>query len=258
MCYRLRTLLIVLALGPSLVQAAEWGDLTMRFVYFGDPPKPKSLETETGGAFCGAKRLVDESLVIDQSDRGIANVLVWLLRDGADVPVHTSYSTLASSAVKIVSRDCRIEPRIAVVQTAQKLHWSNDDPIGHGLKCNLIKNDPFDTLLQSGTSWERQFEKPESQPAPLMCNIHPQMRAYLFIHDSPYASISDSHGRLTIRSMPTGQRTCIMWHEKVGLKTTPLSTSDVAQWSGGRLTLAVKSGLNDLGEIKLTPEMFRP
>ena len=93
-------LMVVVGLASTMALANEWGDLSMRFAYDGEPPRPQPIKLIKDAEFCGGKQLVDESVLVNAGDHGLANVLVWLLNVDAALPVHPSYAA-DEQAVKL-------------------------------------------------------------------------------------------------------------------------------------------------------------
>lgn len=51
----------------------------------------------------------------------------------------------------------------------------------------------------------------------VLCNIHPEMEAYIVVKDHPYSALTDSRGRFQIRAPPPGQYKVELWHPRAGL-----------------------------------------
>jgi hypothetical protein len=67
---------VLLALGASGSVADEkWGNVTMRFVLDGDAKPPIPVKVKQDPKICG-EEVLDESLLVNPKDRGIANVVV--------------------------------------------------------------------------------------------------------------------------------------------------------------------------------------
>jgi hypothetical protein len=45
-----------------------------------------------------------------------------------------------------------------------------------------------------------------------LCNIHPDMLAYVFVSQNPYYAVVDASGRYEIRNVPPGQYTLSIWN----------------------------------------------
>jgi hypothetical protein len=49
-----------------------------------------------------------------------------------------------------------------------------------------------------------------------MCNVHPWMRAFVFVFASPYYAVTNTAGDFKLRNLPPGTYTIEAWHEKYG------------------------------------------
>jgi hypothetical protein len=242
--------------------AAEWGNLTMRFVYDGPPPPAKAIAAAAGPAAvgCGAGPFVEERLLVDAKDKGVANVCVWLLRTQGDKPppVHESYDKSAKDRVTMTNKSCRFEPRILVVRTTQTFIGANADPTGHNMKADFFNpgNLGFNETIPAGGQMTKQIPRPEAAPTSVNCNIHGWMGGFLLIRDDPYAAISDAHGKLTLTNLPAGEWTFVVWHES-GYVTKAKQGGKPQDWGrNGRVKIVIKPGDNDFGEYLLPPEEF--
>ncbi len=87
-------------------------------------------------------------------------------------------------------------------------------------------------------------------PTPVTCNIHPWMKGYVVAKDNPYMAVSKPDGTFEIKDLPGGELEFQAWHEKSGYLATP-------DWGKrGIFKYTIKEGDNDLGTIKLSPELF--
>jgi hypothetical protein len=253
------TVFIVLSIGGcAQVLGGEWGDLHLRFTYDGEPPGPRALVVDKDVAVCGKTKLLDESLLVDKEARGIANVVVMLLKptDG-DVPVHESYEKTAKEPAKIVSRNCRFEPHVLVMRTTQPLILDNPDPIGHIPRLELLSNPPTSALISAGGPIRLDLRNEEPSPVRLECSIHPWMSASVIVRGNPYASASDKQGDVTLKSVPAGEWTFRIWHERAGNVKQVHQGEKVRDWPRGRMKLTIKPGKNDIGEFKIPADAFK-
>jgi hypothetical protein len=245
------TLAFSFALSSS-APAADWGHLKMRFVYDGEPPRPKVINRK----FLGP--LLDESLLINEQDRGVKNVCVWVLPTGDQpLPVHPDYDKPAANKISMTIRAGILTPRIGIIRTTQTLVVANAEAFGYNVKVDPFNNEPFNVLLAAGNSFECRFAAPERTPTALSCSIHPWLNGYLFIRDNPYAALSNERGQLMIKSLPAGDWTFVMWHELTGFMKKAAREATPVDLQRGRVALIITSGDNDLGEIKLAPEQFK-
>lgn len=49
----------------------------------------------------------------------------------------------------------------------------------------------------------------------LLCNVHPEMEAYIVTLQNPYFTVSEKDGSYTIKNVPAGKHTLKIWHEKL-------------------------------------------
>jgi len=269
MRYHLRTLLIVLAVFSAAlnrcaaeddrdareqeVDSAQWGELEMRFVFDGDPPKPKLI----ANAF-GAPLGVDESLLVNAKDRGIANVAVWLRHDSGsgELPVHPSYRKSAAKVVAVGIVGDALVPRVTTLRTTLEITITNADPHGHNILAHVFNNAPFNHLLHAGESIQGQFPKPEALPMRLGDVIHPWLEGYIHVSEHPYHAVSTANGTLLISNVPKGKWTFVVWHERAGYVKEAAVGRNPVKWERGVFHLDIRSGRNNLGEITLGPRIF--
>jgi hypothetical protein len=251
------TWLVLFAGNSAFAVAAEnWGDMSIRFVYDGKAPNPERVAV-AGAAGCGAP-VVQDSLVVDPKDHGVANVFVWLFRkSGSPEPaVHPNFAKSAKDKVLMTNAKCQFVPHAAILRTSQTLVQANADAVGHNMKMDPFNNIPSNVIIAANGKVPRTFDAAESTPFKVECGIHPWMNGFLLVREDPYASISDKNGKLTIKNLPTGEWTFIAWHEKAGyVSKATLGGKEVA-WKRGQFTLAIKPRNNDLGEAKLKPDLF--
>jgi len=239
----------------EILDSVNWGDLKLRFVYDGVPPQPKVIAKAFGPPLG-----LDESLVVNPKGGGIANVAVWLRRDPETgrLPIHASYAKSATGDVALACIGDALVPRVTMLRTTQKLVITNLDPHGHNIKSAALSNNKdFNHLLDAGESVRLDFLNPESAPARIDDSIKTWLTGYLHVRDNPYFAVSNGSGEVTMTKVPKGRWTFIVWHEWAGyVKQATLGGKAVA-WERGRVTLDIQSGQNDLGEIKLAPQIFR-
>lgn len=247
-------LISAVLLASSSLSAAEWGDLKLKFVYDGSAPAATPINVNKDPQFCGQFGLVDESLVVNKENGGIANVIAYLYtRSGPKPEVHPDYAAAASAKVVLDNNKCRFEPHVLLLQTTQTLVMKNTDSVGHNTNYSTFTNPPQNILIPSGGEVEQTLSEPERLPAKVACNIHPWMTSWLVVQDNPYAGVSDKDGELVIKNLPVGKWTFQFWQEAGGYVAKVKQGGKATEWSRGRLEVTIKPGMNDLGEIKYKP-----
>ena len=66
-------------------------------------------------------------------------------------------------------------------------------------------------LIQSSFFLDRSF-----LAIPFMCNVHPWMRAFVFVFAHPYFEVTSKAGEFELKGLPPGTYTIESWHEKYG------------------------------------------
>ncbi len=237
-----------------------WGHLKGKFTLSGALPSASALQITKDQEVCGKHNLVDESVVVNAENKGVANVVVHLYvgrGDTAPTP-HDSYASSQATPVVIDNNQCRFEPHVRVLQPGQTLLIKNSDAVGHNTKIDSVDNPAFNQTLPAGAEIEHQFGGVERRPAGVSCSIHPWMRGWLVIQDTPYAIVSDANGEFEISNLPSGNWTFQVWHEKAGAIAKPTVDGKPANWSKGRFEVTIQADeTTDLGHVELAAALFK-
>ncbi|MCA9167976.1 MAG: hypothetical protein KDB23_09925 [Planctomycetales bacterium] len=250
----LRFLTILLAAaGSASVARADWGTLTGQFVLDGAAPAATPVNVTKDEAFCGKHGLVDESISVNSSNNGISGIIVFLSVDrGKKAPTpHPDYESTATAEVRIDNKNCRFEPHVVLLRTGQTLVVGNVDPVGHNSKIDTIKNPPINPIIPANQTIQQVFGKEERLPCSISCSIHPWMKGWVVIKDSPYMAVTDADGKFEIKNLPTGKFKFQAWQESPGYITSVSVGGKKTKWSKGTFEQEIKAGDNDLGEIKV-------
>jgi len=238
--------------------AAEWGNVKGQFLYDGDPPKPAKLRITKDEEECCKHDLVDESLIVNRENHGLKNVVIYLyLGRGDTVPVHDSYIATGKQERKLDNLACRFDPRVVLLWKSQTLRIGNSDPIGHNALIDTRKNPPINVTIPSGGSFKHSFQLQEREPVPVSCSIHPWMRGWVLVRDSPYMAVTDKDGKFEIKNLPVGQWEFVCWHEKASFLTEVVRAGKRAEWKRGRVQVRIKGGDNDMGAVTVRPTQFK-
>lgn len=249
----MRTWVICLATGLLFLLRsggnAEWGDVDMTFVYDGKPPEPKHF---IGGRPGGP--LLDKTWVVDKKG-GVKNVVIRLLPEKDVVlPIHPDFDKAKGTIATIDIVNSYFEPHVTIKYTNQNLVINNRDPFAHNVDGTLFKNKSFNILIQANAKVLLDAEKDElnqheNAGMPLSDNIYPGMSGYLFIHSHPYAEVSDELGKITLKNVPAGEWTFVMWHEAVGYIREGNLDGTATKWPKGRIKVKVERKLNTVGTV---------
>lgn len=235
-------------IAPALLGAAdEYGTIKGRFVLDGAipelPPKMKKGNPAAKDAVCMAQDIPDESLVVDEKSKGIANIFLYLPKA---TKIHPDLKSSKEKSVTFDNKECRFVPHGLFVRTDQVVKVISSDPINHNTKTNPLRNEGINQSISNASKDGVPYKNPraEKQPIPVECSIHPWMKAYWLILDHPYAVVSGPDGSFTLDKVPAGNHEFAVWQERSG-------------YLDRKLKVTVKPGETaDLGEIKIPVAKF--
>lgn len=250
----------LLAFSPSvLADNCEWGHLSGRFLYDGEPPPAKVLPVPVSErAKVGGKSVHDESLIVSE-DGGVANIFIWLRPAiGVKPRTHPSYEASDQDAIELMARDLRLQPHALILRTSQTLRFRHaDERVGYNLKFNAFNNAPFCGLVSAGQTTGIHFGESERSPIDISCNIHPWIHGRMLVLDHPYAAITDREGRFKIQNLPVGTWDFVALHEKSGYIKQPKVAGKQVEWKRGTFQHEVTAGDNVLGDILIAAAEFQ-
>lgn len=244
---------------PPVEIAEGWGSLKGRFKIEGGVSTASKLTINKDMDVCGKHDLRDETIVVNKSNGGISGVVVWLYtKRGDDSPkVHPSYDESENSEVVLDNLNCRFEPHVCLLRTSQTLVVKNSDAVGHNTKIDTQANPAVNRTIPSGADMKQEFETSERLPAGVSCSIHPWMKGWLVVQDSPYCAVTDADGNFEIKNLPSGNWTFQFWHEGAGYIQEPIVNEKSQEWKKGRAELTIQgSETLELGEIKIAASAF--
>ena len=238
------TLLIVATLAQ---EASAQGTLKGRMVYDGKAPKPAVLKVEKDGKFCGQFMLKSEQLVVNPKNGGVKNVAVYLhvSRTGKKPPI-TAAAKKRPADARIDNQNCRFEPRLIAMTVDQTLTICNQDTIAHITKIDTIDNLEVGVvtspIIPSGKSRKFKFDVEESLPLPVSCSIHPWMKAYVLVKETPYFAVTDADGNFEIKDLPPGEWTFRFWQERTGYVDKVKFDGKATTWKRGEKRIKIVAG----------------
>jgi hypothetical protein len=267
----MRKLFALALLGLVPIVAARAGDedkyttVKGRFVWDkanGAPPVRSTIKPTKDEEVCAKdKDFMTEDWVVSAKTGGIKNVVVWLAPDpkpgGAkqrDLPpfkkedIHPTLVKPAKPGVEIDQPCCRFIPHVMAAQEGQTMTIKNSASVPHNAKWTSRENGEINPLIPSGGQFQVQAPlKAERFPINVECSIHPWMKAYVWVFNHPYFSVTDEDGNFEIKNVPVldGKLRIIAWQEN--------------GFSGGREgrmgePISAKPKSTELGDIKFKSE----
>ncbi len=195
----------------SPVDLSTAGSVRVEVLYDGPVPTPREISMQSAPQ-CAAmhpEAILDPSLVVNGGR--VKNALVWV-KSGLE---GHSFSA-PPAAVVIDQKGCMFEPRVVGVMVGQAVEFGNSDPEPHNVHGHpqVVRGWNF-MLARKGSSRQLTFDKPEVG-IPVVCDIHPWMRAYVGVFPHPYFAVTSEAGEAVFERLPPGQYRVAAWHEVLG------------------------------------------
>ncbi|HEX9145319.1 MAG TPA: plastocyanin/azurin family copper-binding protein [Candidatus Binatia bacterium] len=127
----------------------------------------------------------------------------------------------ASKAKAVIDqKDLKFIPRVLAVMVGKTVDFPNHDKTFHNV-FSTSEAKKFDLgLYPSGQSRSVNFDKPGI--VKILCNVHPNMEAYVVVKAHPYFSVPDDRGNYSINGAPMGKYRIEVWHPQFGVKNVPV------------------------------------
>lgn len=127
-------------------------------------------------------------------------------------------------------------PHVMVVQQGTTVDFLNSDTVAHNVFWPSIGGDKKATK-NLGT-WpkgeKKSFAFDKAGVVPLLCNVHPDMAAYIVVSPTPYFAETDDSGAYKIKDVPDGSYTVTAWHEGAKNQSKPVTVA-----GGGKADFAL-------------------
>jgi len=231
-----------------------WATLKGRFVYDGTPPEMQAYDVKGDDqATCsrGGKAPLQETLLVDSSTRGIANVVIFIRKASR---VHESAQP-NDEKVTFDQKECVFLSHVTAMTVGQTLSIMNSDPVGHNTKIDGRKN-KFNQSVPAGGTLPFKPQKEEAMPVDVACSIHPWMKSYLLPRENGYFAVTGKDGSFEIANVPAGEVLEFqVWHESSsssagGLVLTSPEAKELKWSKKGRFKIQLTE--NEEKELNIT------
>lgn len=196
----------------ATVDPATAGSISGIVSFDGKPPQYRAIDMSAEPA-CVKEHPdpVYPPVVILGPHGELANAVVYI-KSGLGA---YRYDTPTDPAV-LDQKGCMYVPRILAFRTHQPFEIKNADPVTHNVHPIPRENKSWNRSLAAN---EAPFitNFPHAELAiPVVCNIHPWMRAYIFVFDNPYFEVTSKTGAFELKNVPPGAYTVEVWQERFG------------------------------------------
>ena len=196
--------------GPlPTVDSSTVGSIRGTVTLAGLPPLFKPIDMSQSSACVQANPMPVVPPIVVVGDRGaLANVVVYVKGGLGRYKFSTS-----TNPVILSQKNCMYEPHVMALMTGQPMAVENNDPTMHNVHPLPRHNRQWSSSQPAGSAALRStFERPEFA-MPVLCNVHPWMRAFVFVFDHPYFAVTSTDGTFVLAGLPAGNYTIEAWHE---------------------------------------------
>jgi len=128
-------------------------------------------------------------------------------------------------------RGLQFNPHLLVVQQGTTVEFQNSDSVQHNAFWPSIGGDK--KAGHNLGTWpkgeKKDFKFDHAGVAPLLCNVHPEMSAYIVVSPSPYFAETDDSGAYKIDNVPDGTYTVTVWHEGAKPQTKSVNVASATK-----------------------------
>ncbi|MBX3421013.1 MAG: methylamine utilization protein [Pirellulaceae bacterium] len=264
--YRALAKLLAACIACCLLQASgpwavgqDTATLRLKIVVDGQVPVAKKLDN-INDAFCAENPIVSDALIVGPGG-ALKNFAVIFDEEKSKLKVPADMLKAPEASHVLDNVKCMFEPKVIVARSGQTISVKNSDNTGHNANFQFFNNPATNFLVPAGQSKDYVLKPNLIEPTamPVVCNVHPWMKAFVIVKQHPYVGVTNEEGILEIGSLPVGSGAVFrLWHEASGaIAEIKVDGKTVKLTRGNRWELDLKPGLNDVGEIKLDAKLFK-
>ncbi|HEY6306802.1 MAG TPA: carboxypeptidase regulatory-like domain-containing protein [Candidatus Angelobacter sp.] len=118
-------------------------------------------------------------------------------------------------------------PHVIVVPVGSTVDFLNSDSVAHNVFWTNINGDK--KLGHNLGTWpkgeKRNFKFDNPGVVPLLCNVHPEMSAFVVVVPTLLYATTDASGAYTIQNVPNGAHKVGVWHEGMKQQSKQVTVS---------------------------------
>jgi plastocyanin len=139
---------------------------------------------------------------------------------GKTFPAPTQHVTIDQKGLMFV-------PHITAVEQGTTVEFLNSDSVAHNVFWPSISgNKKLGHNLGTWPKGQRQsFKFDNPGVVSLLCNVHPEMAAYVIVSPTPYFAETNAAGEFKIENVPDGAYSVTAWHEGAKNKSNPVKVA---------------------------------
>jgi plastocyanin len=117
--------------------------------------------------------------------------------------------------VAVDQRKMNFVPRVTVVLQGTTVDFVNSDSVAHNVYWPSVGGNK--KLAHNLGTWpkgdKKSFQFTDLGTAALLCNVHPEMSAFVVVVPTPYFAVTDADGLFEMKDVPPGTYTLKTWSE---------------------------------------------
>ena len=128
-------------------------------------------------------------------------------------PANPSNVAISSEPAKINQVNKTFTPGVVAVRVGQVVEFHNGESLLHNV--HMINFDSGNTLFNTAmpvVGMVYRFTPEEAGVYAVLCDVHPEMEAYVIATDSPYYTVAAEDGSFEMAQVPTGSYTLRVWN----------------------------------------------
>lgn len=134
--------------------------------------------------------------------------------------LETRDSKLKTIKAVMDQRDMKFTPRVLPVVVGTTVDFPNHDKTFHNV-FSTSEAKKFDLgLYPAGKSRNVAFDK--AGVVKILCNVHPNMEAFIVVKSHSYYAATDAHGNYRLNGVPLGKYRLEVWHPELEVRTVPV------------------------------------
>ncbi len=197
----------------QVIEVADGGTITGTVSYSGDKADP-ILTIDKDPSVCdhaGHGTRPAGAIAVDKSG-GLVNAVVRIkeISKGAE---------FSPADPQIDNTVCSFSPLVQLAKSGQYITAKNSDPVLHNTHLFLhqgSKNLGNIALPNAGQTAKKPLRK--AGLVDVKCDAHKWMRAFIWVSDHPYIAVTGKDGSFSLKDVPPGTYTVVVWHEELGEK----------------------------------------
>ena len=151
--------------------------------------------------------------------------VVWLeAAPGSTFPKPNKPAMVSQKALRFV-------PHVMAIPAGETVDFLNGDNVQHNIFWPAISGNK--KLSHTLGTWPkgqtRMFQFTTPGVVPLLCNVHPEMSAYIVVTPTPFLAETDDAGSFMIADVPDGSYKVTAWHEGYKTLSKPVTVAKDAR-----------------------------